>query len=136
LRPERFVTRKVIATVARIARGSNERLVLGDMSVSRDWGWAEEYVDGMWRMLQTDSPEDYVLATGETNSLQDFVAHAFQTVGLDWCRYVDSDATLYRPLELNIAYANPAKAANALGWRARTKMKSVVRKMLEAEHIP
>jgi GDPmannose 4,6-dehydratase len=135
LRPERFVTRKIVATAARIARGSKERLVLGDMSISRDWGWAEEYVDGMWRMLQAATPDDYVLATGETRSLQDFVERAFQGFGLDWRHHVTSDRSLYRPLELSMAHANPGKAARRLGWQAQTKMNAVVQKLVEAERL-
>jgi GDPmannose 4,6-dehydratase len=133
LRPERFVTRKIVAAACRIARGSKEQLVLGDMTIRRDWGWAEEYVEAMWRMLQADGPDDYLLATGETHSLQDFAAEAFQAVGLDWRQHVKSDPAIRRPLELDAGRGNPAKAASLLGWKAKTTMNGVVRKMVEAE---
>jgi GDPmannose 4,6-dehydratase len=83
LRPPRFVTRKIVQAAVRIANGNKEKLILGDMGIQRDWGWSPEYVDAMWRMLQTDSPEDFVIATGESNSLEDFVGTAFSQVGLD-----------------------------------------------------
>jgi GDPmannose 4,6-dehydratase len=91
LRPERFVTQKIVQAACRIASGSQERLQLGNLDVQRDWGWAPEYVMAMWQMLQQDQPEDFVIATGETNSLEDFVATAFSCVGLDWQEHVDID---------------------------------------------
>jgi GDPmannose 4,6-dehydratase len=136
LRPERFVTRKIVAAAARIAAGSGERLRLGNMRVKRDWGWAAEYVEAMWRMLQQDRPEDYVVATGETRSLEEFVAAAFGAVGLDWRAHVDADPTLFRPSDIEANYANPGKAARNLGWRASTRMDEAVRRMLEAERAP
>lgn len=134
LRPERFVTQKIVRAACRIANGSNERLELGRLDIERDWGWAAEYVEAMRRMLQRPEPEDFVIATGETHALQDFVAEAFAAVGLDWCEHVDSDPAMHkRPTELQTSRANPSKAAVELGWSAQTRMKDVVRKMVEAE---
>jgi len=133
LRPHRFVTRKIAAAATRIAGGSGERLKLGRLDIVRDWGWAPEYVEAMWAMLQQSSPRDFVIATGESHSLEQFVASAFEAVGLDWRRHVDSDPTLFRPTDLPVSRGNPAAAAEALGWRARFKMPDVVRAMVAAE---
>jgi GDPmannose 4,6-dehydratase len=133
LRPHRFVTRKIVSAAARIARGSRELLILGDMTIRRDWGWAEEYVDAMWRMLRADVADDYVVATGETHSLEEFVAQAFAGVGLDWREHVKSDTSYTRPLELGVSRANPAKAARQLAWSAKLRMKDVVAKMTQFE---
>jgi GDPmannose 4,6-dehydratase len=133
LRPERFVTKKVVAAAVRIANGSSERLRLGDLSTQRDWGWAPEYVEAMWKMLQLDAPEDLVIATGETNPLQSFVAVAFECLGLDWRDHVDHDETLRRPTDILIGRADPSRAAQVLGWRATLRMDGVVRRMVEAE---
>ncbi len=133
LRPERFVTKKVVAAAARIAAGSGERLKLGDLSVRRDWGWAPEYVDAMWRMLQREAPEDFVLATGETHGLDAFVAAAFEHVGLDWRAHVDSDDSLRRPTDVRVGRADPSRAAASLGWRATRHMREVVAGMVDAE---
>ncbi len=133
LRPERFVTRKIVAAACRIARGSRERLRLGNTKVRRDWGWAPEYVDAMWRMLQQDRPDDYVIATGETRSLEEFVAAAFDAVGLDWREHVEVDPALYRPADIEGNYANSGKAARILGWRAAVRMEETVKRMVKAE---
>ncbi len=133
LRPERFVTRKVVASAVRIAQGSQERLRLGDLSVHRDWGWAPEYVDAMWRMMQLPEPQDFVIATGETHSLEAFVATAFECLGHDWRAHVDSDDALRRPSDIRIGRADPSKASAVLGWRATVRMKEVVRRMVAAE---
>lgn len=130
LRPERFVTQKIVAAACRIARGSRETLELGDMTIQRDWGWAPEYVEAMWIMLQQDMPADYVIATGETRPLTDFVDQAFRCVGLDWRDHVASRPTLRRPTDILISRANPAKARDKLGWRARHGMESVVTMMM------
>jgi GDPmannose 4,6-dehydratase len=129
LRPERFVTRKIILAAGRIAAGSTEKLSLGNISIARDWGWAPEYVEAMWCILQQDDPEDYVVATGETHTLEEFVAEAFNCVGLDWREHVITDPTLLRPSEIMVSRANPAKAAQRLGWQARYKMGDVIRMM-------
>jgi GDPmannose 4,6-dehydratase len=133
LRPERFVTRKIVAAACRIAAGSKERLRLGNTKVKRDWGWAPEYVDAMWRMLQQERPDDYVVATGETRSLEEFVAAAFGAVGLDAQEHVDADPGLFRPADIAANHANPAKAARVLGWRASVRMEEAVRRMVEGE---
>ena len=133
LRPERFVTRKVIAAACRIAAGSNETLHLGDLSIARDWGWAPEYVEAMWLMLQQDTPDDYVVATGKTATLQAFVETAFTHLGLDWRQHVVTDAGIARPNELRVSQANAAKAQHRLGWQAKYVMHDVVRLMCEDE---
>jgi GDPmannose 4,6-dehydratase len=133
LRPERFVTRKVIAAARRIAAGATDTLRLGDLSIARDWGWAPEYVEAMWLMLQQDEPDDYVVATGQTRPLEDFVEIAFATVGLDWRDHVVTDTTLARPNELRMSRANPTKANARLGWKAKYAMPDVVRLMIGDE---
>jgi GDPmannose 4,6-dehydratase len=133
LRPPRFVTRKIIQAAVRISKGDNKKLILGDIGIQRDWGWSPEYVDAMWRMLQTDSPDDFVIATGETNSLQDFVATAFAEVGLDWQRHVVQDATLFRPTELRYSRGKAERAHKLLGWQASMKMRDVVKEMIRHE---
>ncbi|MEB3281106.1 MAG: GDP-mannose 4,6-dehydratase [Lyngbya sp.] len=132
LRPERFVTQKIISSACRIAAGSEEKLYLGNISVQRDWGWAPEYVEAMYKMLQHDEPDDYVIATGQTSSLQDFVAEAFTCVGLNWEDYVETDQSLYRPTDIAVGRANPVKAKAKLGWEAQYKLRDVVRMMVEA----
>jgi len=133
LRPARFVTRKIVSTACRIAAGSKEELVLGQLDIARDWGWAPEYVDAMWRMLQRDTPEDFVIATGETRELRDFVAEVFGALGLDWKQHVRSDPALFRPTELKANLANVARATEVLGWTARTRMAAVAAGMVRAE---
>ncbi|MEA5620661.1 GDP-mannose 4,6-dehydratase [Cronbergia sp. UHCC 0137] len=132
LRPERFVTQKIVAAVCRIVQGSADKLYLGNMSIQRDWGWAEEYVEAMYLMLQQTQPDDYVIATGESTSLEDFVAAAFADVNLDWHDYVVVDTSLLRPTDLAVGRANPAKAKCQLGWQAKNKMRDVVHKMIKA----
>ena len=133
LRPERFVTRKIIAAACRIAAGSREKLRLGNISIRRDWGWAPEYVEAMWRMLQQDQADDFVIATGETHSLEDLVDAAFSQAGLSWQDHVEVDPDLLRPADLEIGRADPAKAMKVLGWQARYRMRDVVRMMIEHE---
>lgn len=136
LRPERFVTKKIVTTACRIAAGSGEKLRLGNIAIRRDWGWAPEYVEAMWLMLQQGSPDDYVIATGESYSLEEFIEAAFSNVGLDWREHVELDPALLRPTDLAAGRGNPAKARASLGWQARIKMHDVVRLMMEAEHQP
>ncbi len=133
LRPVRFVTRKITAAAARIARGSAERLALGRLDIVRDWGWAPEYVEAMWTMLQQNAPRDFVIATGEAHSLEEFVATAFASVGLDWREHVDIDPALRRPTDLAASVGNPAAAAEALDWRAHYRMTDVAHAMVAAE---
>lgn len=130
LRPGRFVTQKIVTTVCRIAGGSKEKLRLGNIDIQRDWGWAPEYVEAMWLMLQATEASDYIIATGESHSLKEFVQEAFETVGLDWKDHVEIDAGLFRPTELMVGRANPRNAMERLGWRPRYKMKDVVRAMI------
>lgn len=131
LRPERFVTQKIVSAACRIANGSNEKLYLGNVDVIRDWGWAPEYVESMYLMLQQDDPGDYVIATGESYSLADFVAQAFECLGLDWQDHVVTDASLYRPTDITWGGGNPKLAEEKLGWRAEYEMSDVVRMMVE-----
>jgi len=133
LRPERFVTRKIVSAACRIAAGSKEQLQLGNTAIQRDWGWAPEYVEAMWLMLQRDRPEDYVIATGESHSLEEFVETAFSSLGLDWKRYVVIDKALLRPTDISVGKANPARAKAELGWQAGSRMRDVVRMMVEEE---
>jgi GDPmannose 4,6-dehydratase len=133
LRPPRFVTRKVVAAAARIAAGSGETLHLGNLDVERDWGWAPEYVEAMWLMLQQDQPHDYVIATGEYHSLSEFVELAFREVGLESKDHVQLDPAFFRPTDLRRGLGDPSFAAAKLGWTAKYRMKDVVRMMVEAE---
>jgi GDPmannose 4,6-dehydratase len=132
LRPERFVTQKIIKAVGRIANGKNERLQLGCLSIARDWGWAPEYVEAMWLMLQQDVPDDFLIATGQTNTLESFVASSFECVGLNWQDHVDIDKSLFRPTEILWGGGNAEKAAVKLGWKARSLMRDIVKNMIEA----
>ena len=133
LRPERFVTRKIIAAACRIAAGSNEKLHLGNLDIQRDWGWAPEYVDAMWRMLNRDEPEDFVIGTGQTNGLRDFVSCAFSQCNLNWEDYVIQDESLIRPSEIMIGMANPEKAERKLDWKAKFYMVDVIKNMINDE---
>ena len=131
LRPERFVTQKIVAGAKRIAAGERrEKLRLGNLEIERDWGWAPEFVEAMALMLRQPEPDDYVIATGETRPLKDFVAQAFTAAGLDWREHVESDPALLRPTDLLRGTANPARAAEKLGWRAKWKMNDVVHAMV------
>jgi GDPmannose 4,6-dehydratase len=132
LRPERFVTQKIVSAACRIAAGEQNCLQLGDLTVRRDWGWAPEYVIAMHQMLQQNSPEDLVIATGHTFTLMDFVQEAFSAVGLDWVKFVTHDSALLRPTEITCGGADPSRAREVLGWQARFRMPDVVRMMVEA----
>lgn len=133
LRPERFVTRKVVASACRIAAGSSERLKLGDLDVERDWGWAPDYVRAMWLMLQQASPDDFVIASGTAHSLRRFVEIVFEELGLDYAAYVDIDDSLRRPTDIDHSVGNPRKAAKVLGWRSGHDLRDVIRLMIAAE---
>lgn len=133
LRAERFVTKKIIKSACRIAAGSHEKLHLGNVDIARDWGSAEEYVVAMWRMLQQPKPEDFVIATGETNTLQDFVTAVFESLHLDWRDHVISDSSLLRPSEIMVSRGNPALAKQKLSWQATLKMRDVVSWIIKAE---
>jgi GDPmannose 4,6-dehydratase len=129
LRGTRFVTQKIVQGAKRIAQGSNERLVLGRLDIWRDWGWAPEYVEAMWRMVQQDRPEDFVIATGSSKTLADFVGAAFGQYGLDWKAHVDISPALYRPADIDRSFGNPSKAGRDLGWSAHFRMPDIVEHM-------
>jgi len=132
LRPTRFVTAKIVEAAHRIAGGSSEKLTLGNLKVSRDWGWAPEYVEAMWLMLQQPAPEDFVIATGETHSLGDFAAAVFNAFGLDWRDHVASDPALFRPSDLECGLANPSRARDTLGWTAQIRMPEIASRLARA----
>jgi len=133
LRPERFVTRKIIAAAARIAAGAQEKLQLGRLDIKRDWGWASEYVEAMWRMLQHGVAEDFVIATGEAHSLEEFVARAFENFHLDWKEHVTIDSLLFRPTDIEISMGNALKAERVLGWKPTVRFAQVVDQLVESE---
>jgi GDPmannose 4,6-dehydratase len=133
LRSRRFVTAKIIAAACAIARGSPERLVLGNLEIHRDWGWAPEYVEAMWRMLQQPQGGDFVIATGRAHSLAEFADAAFKRCGLDWREHTDSSSALLRPSDLAYSCGDAAKAAQVLGWSAQRGMPEVVHAMVDAE---
>ena len=130
LRPTRFVTQKIVTTAVRITNGSNEGLKLGNLDIYRDWGWAPDYVDAMWRILQKECPEDFVVATGKTHSLKKFVAKAFDNVGLNAWEHVDFDPGLLRPSDIARSCGAPSKASNRLSWRAKTNFEQIVEKLI------
>ena len=132
LRPARFVTQKIITTAVRIAGGSEERLELGNLEIYRDWGFAPEYVDAMWRILQRDSPEDFVIATGQMYSLKAFVEKVFETLGLQASDHVDCRPSLLRPSDITYSVGNPEKALKLLSWQAGTKVESVIEKLIHS----
>jgi GDPmannose 4,6-dehydratase len=129
LRPERFVTQKIVSTAARIAAGSGERLRLGNIGITRDWGWAPEFVEAMWRMLQHKEPEDFIIATGRSESLSYFVERTFNQHGLDWKMHTEIDGSLLRPSDIQISRGNPGKAAQQLGWTPRMDIDGVIAQM-------
>lgn len=133
LRPERFVTRKIIAAACRIASGSEEKLPLGNISISRDWGWAPEYVEAMWLMLQQDHAQDFVIATGESHTLAEFVDGVFAELRMNWKDHVTIEPGLFRPSDIAKSMANPRKAREQLGWQASVGMDELIRKMIAAE---
>lgn len=132
LRPVRFVTQKIVDAVCQIHLGKLRELHLGNMAIKRDWGWAPEYVEAMYLMLQQPEPDDYVIATGVSYSLETLVQTAFAYFDLDWCDYVISDPTFFRPTDLAVNKGNPAKAKEKLHWQAQYRMPEVIQKMIEA----
>jgi GDPmannose 4,6-dehydratase len=132
LRPQRFVTQKIVKAACQIAAGSSEKLHLGNLSIQRDWGWAPEYVEAMYRMLQQPQPDDYVIATGKTHSLEDLVVEVFNSLNLDWRDHVLTDASLLRPTDIAVSRGNPAKAKQQLGWESQYQMPDIARGMVEA----
>ena len=133
LRPSRFVTKKIVSTAVRISKGSDEVLDLGNINVSRDWGFAPEYVDGMWRMLQPDEPEDFVLATGVSHSLKEFVIGIFSELDMDWEEHVRIDDENFRPADLKFSRGNPEKASVKLNWNAKTQFPQLLSNLVKAQ---
>jgi GDPmannose 4,6-dehydratase len=132
-RGETFVTRKITLAVARIKKGLQDKLILGNLDAKRDWGYAKEYVEAMWAMLQHDTPDDYVIATNETHTVREFLAVAFSHAGLDWKDYVETDAKYERPAEVDLLIGDPAKAKRVLGWEPKTKFEDLVKIMVDAD---
>lgn len=133
LRKERFVTKKIVSCACRISRGMNEKLSLGNINIQRDWGWAPEYVNAMWLMLQQEKADDFIVATGETISLKQFIEYVFEHLNLNWREHINIDETLLRPTDIEIGLANPTKAKEILNWEAHIKGKEVARLMVECE---
>lgn len=128
-----FVTRKISHAVARIKKGLQHKLVLGNIDAKRDWGFAGDYVEAMWRMLQQEKPDDYVIATGETHSIREFLDEAFGHAGLDWRGYVEQDKRFMRPAEVDILIGDASKARKVLGWEPRVSFKELVRMMVDSD---
>jgi len=133
LRSPRFVTQKIVNAACLIANHKLDRLSLGNIEVERDWGWAPEYVVAMWQMLQQPQPRDFVIATGKTVSLKDFVDSAFKYFGLDWQNYVEHKPSLIRPSEIRRGHADPRLAFESMGWKAQVQVDQVVVRMIEAQ---
>ncbi|HET7746328.1 MAG TPA: GDP-mannose 4,6-dehydratase, partial [Vicinamibacteria bacterium] len=132
-RGENFVTRKITMGLAAIKAGRARELRLGNLEAKRDWGYAEDYVEAMWRMLQQEKPDDYVIATGETRSVREFLEEAFSYVGLDWKDFVKVDAKYFRPAEVDVLLGDPSKARRVLGWQPKVTFKDLVRLMVDAD---
>jgi GDPmannose 4,6-dehydratase len=133
LRPRRFVTRKIISTACRIAQGSKETLTLGNLKIRRDWGWAPEYVDAMWRMLQCETAQDFIISTGVSHSLEEFVDASFAELGLDWRDHTTASDALLRPSDISEGKGDATKAERILGWKAQAHMRKVITMMVGAE---
>lgn len=132
-RGETFVTRKITKALAKIVAGKQNKLYLGNLDAKRDWGYAKDYVEAMWLMLQQDNPEDFVIATGETYSVKDFLTEAFSTVNLNWEDYVEIDSRYFRPAEVDLLIGDPSKAKQKLGWTPKTSFKELVKIMVDAD---
>ena len=132
-RGETFVTRKITKAVAQIVAGKQDELYLGNLDAKRDWGFAGDYVEAMWMMLQHDKPDDYVVATGETHTVREFLDVTFGLVGLDWNKYVKIDPRYYRPMEVDLLLGDYSKAKKVLGWEPKTKFADLVKLMVEAD---
>lgn len=133
LRSARFVTRKIISTACRIKSGSKERLLLGRLDIARDWGWAPDFVDAMWRMLQIEESEDYVIATGQSHTLEQFVAQAFERLEMNWVEHVDIDSSLFRPSDITYSVGDPSKAERVLDWKSKTSFLALIDHLILAE---
>jgi GDPmannose 4,6-dehydratase len=132
-RGETFVSRKITRAVARIHHGLQNKIYLGNLEAKRDWGYAPEYVEAMWRMMQLDEPDDFVVATGETHTVREFVKSAFEYVGLDWQKFVEIDPRYFRPTEVDILQGDASKARRVLGWAPKVKFEQLVRLMVDAD---
>src|SRR5438874_7978945 len=132
-RGETFVTRKITRAATRSKEGLQDKLYLGNLDAKRDWGYAKDYVEAMWLMLQQDEPDDYVIATGETHSVREFLDEAFGHVGLNWKSHVEIDPRYYRPTEVDVLLGDASKARKKLGWQARVRFKELVKRMVEAD---
>jgi GDPmannose 4,6-dehydratase len=132
-RGETFVTRKITRAVARIKAGVQKKLYLGNLDAKRDWGYAPEFVEAMWLMLQQDKSDDYVVATGETHTIRDFLDLSFGHAGLEWQKYVEIDPKYYRPAEVDVLIGDASKAKKQLGWVPKTKFPELVRIMTDAD---
>jgi GDPmannose 4,6-dehydratase len=132
-RGENFVTRKITMSVAAIKKGASKELRLGNLEAKRDWGYARDYVEAMWLMLQQEQPDDYVIATGETHSVREFLEEAFSYAGLEWEQYVTVDPKYFRPAEVDVLLGDPAKARAALGWKPKVSLRELVRLMVDAD---
>jgi len=132
-RGENFVTRKIAKAVAQIVRGNQDVLCLGNLDAKRDWGFAGDYVDAMWRMLQRDISDDYVVATGKSITVEEFCIKAFKHVNLDWTKYVRIDPAFFRPAEVDFLLGDPGKAKEMLGWEPKTTVDQLIEMMVDAE---
>jgi GDPmannose 4,6-dehydratase len=132
-RGENFVTRKITMGLAAIKKGTSQELRLGNLDAKRDWGYARDYVEAMWLMLQQEKPDDYVIATGETHSVREFLEEAFAYAGLEWEKYVKVDPKYFRPAEVDFLLGDPAKAKAVLGWKPKCSFRELVRLMVDAD---
>jgi GDPmannose 4,6-dehydratase len=132
-RGDTFVTQKIVKAAVRIMKGQQGKLFLGNLDARRDWGYAKDYVEAMYLMIQQDKPDDYVIATGEAHSIREFLTEAFSYVNLDWNKYVEIDPKYYRPAEVDLLLGDASKAKRQLGWEPKVKFKELVKIMVEAE---
>lgn len=133
LRPDHFVTKKIISTACKIHRNKAQRLSLGNINIERDWGWAPDYVEAMWLMMQQEQPKDYIIATGKSHSLKEFIDITFNALDLNWEEHVVIDEVLRRPTDLRIGRADPTKANTELNWQARLGLNQIIESMIEHE---
>jgi GDPmannose 4,6-dehydratase len=134
-RGDTFVTKKIVKAAVKIARGKQDKLFLGNLDAKRDWGYAKDYVEAMYLMMQQAVPDDYVIATGETHSVREFLDEAFGLLNLDWHRHVEIDSRYFRPAEVDLLLGDATKAARQLGWYPKTRFKELVKLMIEAEQL-
>jgi GDPmannose 4,6-dehydratase len=134
-RGDTFVTKKIVKAAVKIARGKQDKLFLGNLDAKRDWGYAKDYVEAMYLMMQQAVPDDYVIATGETHSVREFLDEAFGLLNLDWHRHVEIDPRYFRPAEVDLLLGDATKAARQLGWYPKTRFKELVKLMIEAEQL-